>query len=78
MMPHKILLLNSTYEVLHFTSEKNALKLIFKGKVEVISIWENKKMAYGSGYIEYPAILRMKYYVKRKFAKLIFSKTLSK
>src|SRR5271154_1875540 len=73
-MSKKILLLNSTYEVLSFISERKALKLFFKGKVDVLSTWPDVEIYYGSGHIQFPATLRLKYYVKKNYAQLAFSR----
>lgn len=62
-MSKKTLLLNSTYEVLSFISEKKVFKLIFKDKAEIISNWEDA-IFWGSGYMKHPSILKLKNYVK--------------
>lgn len=62
----KVLLLNSSYEVLSFIIEKKALKLLIKDKVEVLSYW-NDYIHYSSGKIKIPAILRLKHHVRRNY-----------
>lgn len=73
-MNKKVLLLNSTYEILAFVSDRKALKLLVKGKVDIISNWPDEKLYYGSGYMYFPATLKLKYFVKKNYAKLIFSR----
>lgn len=73
-MSKKVLLLNSTYEILSFISERKALKLFVKGKVDVLSSWPDVEICYGSGCMNFPATLRLKYYVKKNYAQLAFSR----
>lgn len=62
-MSKKALLLNTTYEVLSFISEKKVFKLVFKDKAEILSMWEDY-MVWGSGKMNFPSVLRLKNYVK--------------
>lgn len=62
-MSKKTLLLNSNYEVLSFIGEKKLIKLFFKDKLEVISIWDDK-ICWKSGYLNHPSVVRLKYYIK--------------
>lgn len=73
---NKVLLLNNNFEVLAFISERRAIRLLFKNKVEIISIWQGKKIYFGRGFIECPATLKMKYFVSVKPSKLVFSRKL--
>jgi 5-methylcytosine-specific restriction endonuclease McrA len=75
-MARKVLLLNSNYEVLDFLDERRAIKLFFKGKVEVLSEWPGVIIFYSSGSISFPAILRLKYYIRKNCSKLVFSRTM--
>jgi hypothetical protein len=68
------LLLNSNYQILHFITERKALKLFLKGKVDILSDWEDIDIYYGSSKIKLPATLRMKYYINKRYKQLIFSK----
>jgi 5-methylcytosine-specific restriction endonuclease McrA len=70
----KVLLLNSTYEILAFISDRKALKLYFKGKVEIISSWPDIEILYGSNMMNFPATLRLKYFVKKNYTQLVFSR----
>ena len=70
----KVLLLNSTYEVLSFITERKALKLFVKGKVDVVSAWPDVEIYYDKKFIKFPATLRLKYFVKKNFAQLAFSR----
>lgn len=72
-MERKTLLLNYNYDNLSFLSERRALKLIYKDKVEVLSNWDD--YYYHQGKITYiPSILRLKYHVKTKNIPLSFSR----
>lgn len=63
-MDKKTLLLNSSYEILSFICDRRAIKLLLKDKVDVLSVWEDK-IKYGSAELEYPAILKLKHFVRR-------------
>jgi len=60
----KVLLLNSTYQPIAFLNERRAIRLFFKKKVEIVSSWDNEILRWGSGEINFPAIVRLLYYVK--------------
>lgn len=70
----KVLLLNNDNSVLGIIQFKKAIRLYFKGKVEVISTWNNIRLTSSSLSIDYPAILKMNYYVRRKYLKPVFSR----
>lgn len=69
----KTLLLNSTYEVLSFISERKAFKLLFKDKCEVIGEWD-EIINWGNTKIYHPSILRLKSHIRRNFARVAFSR----
>ena len=69
----KTLLLNSSYEVLSFVPFRKMLKLVSKGKVEIISEFDDI-IRWGSGEMKYPAIIRLKKYVKRNYIHSNFSR----
>lgn len=70
-MSKKVLLINSTYEIISFINEKKAIKLLCKeDKVEVISSWD--EFIYSK--VKLPAILRLKNHVKRNFFNANFSR----
>jgi hypothetical protein len=73
-MSKKILLLNSTCEVLSFISERKAIKLLFKDKVDIISTWPDMPFSYKRGVVNFPATLRLKYFVKKNYSQLTFSR----
>lgn len=54
-----------------FISEKKAIKLLFKEKVEVIATWDDNPIIFSNKKIQHPAILRMKYYIKRNKAEIV-------
>lgn len=60
----RVLLLNSTYQPISFVSEIKALKLFVKGKIEVLSEWEDKNIRWTNGKMKMPATIRLKYYVR--------------
>jgi len=75
MSKRRVLLLNSTYEILNFISEKRLFKMLFAGKVDIISHWKDK-VKFIDKEIYVPSIVRMRYYVSRNFNnKLNFSRS---
>ena len=70
----KVLLLNSTDTFLSFISERKALKLLYKEKVDIVSNWEKIKYFFSGKTIHLPAIIRLKYYVSIKFKRIVFSR----
>jgi hypothetical protein len=68
-----ILLLNSTFEVIDFISDRKAIKLLYKEKVDIIAEWD-EEIRFGEDIIKFPSILRMKYQVKRNYSKFICSR----
>ena len=72
-MSKKTLLLNNSYEILSFISEKKMCKLLIKDKVEVMSTWD-EDIIWSNGRIKYPAILKLKYYVKVNYVHSNFSR----
>lgn len=73
-MSKKILLLNDSYEVLNFITERRGLKLLWKNKVEIISEWE-ESIRWIGGKIKSPSILRLKKHVRRNFYSSSFNRT---
>jgi 5-methylcytosine-specific restriction endonuclease McrA len=72
-MRKKTLLLTTTYEVLSFVSWQKVFKYLAKDKVEIISSWDDI-ISWGSGSIQYPAILRLKYHTRRNYFNSDFSR----
>jgi|ERR1700722_2928851 len=70
----RVLLLNSTEEVLAFISERKAIRLLYKNKVDVVSSWLDDVFMWFGQLIHFPAIIKMRYYVHRKITKLLFSR----
>jgi HNH endonuclease len=70
----RTLLLNSNFSPIGFINDKRAIRLIYKDKVEVISFWEGVRYYHANGFIELPAILRMKYQIQKNFYRLVFSR----
>lgn len=60
----KSLLLNYDYQPLRFLSERRSIVLYLKeDKVDVLEFW-NDKVTTVNGHIKYPAVMRLKNYVK--------------
>lgn len=59
----RTLLLNFTYQPISFVTQKKALKLFVKGKVEVCASWDHT-IHWGCGSMQLPAVIRLKYYVR--------------
>lgn len=75
MFDVKVLLLNSTDEVLAFISERKALRLFVKGKVDIISTWSDIFIQFVSGKkMNFPAVVKLKYHIKKNFSQLAFSR----
>jgi 5-methylcytosine-specific restriction endonuclease McrA len=73
----KTLLLNASYEPLSFLEEHRSLKLCVKSdKVEILSTWENDVIKWGSGQMEYPAVLRLYTQIKRNIFNSTFSRNM--
>jgi 5-methylcytosine-specific restriction endonuclease McrA len=72
----KTLLLNDNFQIIAFISERKAVKLLLKDKVEVVSTWKGRKICSSNGYVEHPATLRMKYHISLRPTKLAFSRKL--
>ena len=70
----KTLLLNASYETLAFIPLRKLIKLFVKDKIEVVANWDQESLAWGHGQMKYPAIVRMKYYVRRKMMKTRFNR----
>jgi hypothetical protein len=59
----KTLVLNSNYQPISFVSDIRAIGYLFKGKVDIISNWDDY-LYWSSGKIKKPSILKFKYYVR--------------
>ena len=70
----KTLLLNSNMEPLAFICERRAIRLMLKEKVDILSSWNDVRYYSTSGFIELPAVIRLRYKVTRKCVKRVFSR----
>jgi len=70
----KSLLLNNDMEPLAFISDRRAMRLLFKEKVEVICGWADVNYYSAHGFIELPAVIRLKYRITRNAIKRAFSR----
>lgn len=59
----KCLQLNSTYEAMCFIDVDKALKLYFRGKIDILSTW-NEKITWTNGSMKLPAIIKLNKYVR--------------
>jgi|SRR5271166_5357503 len=72
---HKTLLLNHTNDILSFITERKALRLLIKEKADIVSVWDGVQYRSTSHVvINLPSILKMRYYVKRNYSPLPFSR----
>ena len=72
-MSNLILLINNNYEPLNFITEKRALKLLFKDKVDVLSNWNNF-INFSGGKFKIPSVLKLKKYIKKYNHNPMYSK----
>lgn len=72
-MSKKTLLLDMNYQVQAFIPLKKALKHIYKDKVEIISSWSDD-IYFSSGKMKHPAVIKLKYPIKRNYMKVSFSR----
>ena len=71
----KVLLLNYNYQILSFINERKAIRLFFKGKVDVLSVWKDIKLFSVNGKDIYlPALIKLKYFVRKRETKLCYSR----
>jgi hypothetical protein len=70
----KVLLLNSTMEVIAFITERKAIKLVYKEKVDTIATWADMLIRFGNKEIYFPAVIKLRYYIKKSYSRLIFSR----
>lgn len=70
----RVLLLNSSWEALNFISDERAIRLMIKGRAEVVtnmegkrSVWSDAHFATPSTKIEVPATLRLSKRVNRRW-----------
>src|SRR5437016_2905537 len=62
-----VLLLNFTYEALHVTSLRRALKLLIAGKADLVETSNGKKVHSEKFEMPVPSIIRLRYFVNRPF-----------
>lgn len=75
MFNRKVLLLNNNFTIISFIGERKAIRLLFKDKADPIYYWDNIEIRAGNNFImRYPSVLKMKYYVRRNFVKMPFSR----
>jgi 5-methylcytosine-specific restriction endonuclease McrA len=66
-MGQYVLILNASYEFLNVASIRRAVKLICKGKAEVVESYPDRVLRSISGQMQAPSIIRMRYYIIRPF-----------
>ena len=57
------LLINSSYQAIAFIEERSCIRLVFNGKVDILSEWD-KDITWINGSIKYPAVIKLKHYTK--------------
>jgi 5-methylcytosine-specific restriction endonuclease McrA len=63
----QVLVLNASYEYLNVTSLKRAVKLVYKGKAEVVEAVGDRQLKARTLRIPLPSIIRMLYFIHRPF-----------
>lgn len=66
-MAQYVLVLNSSYEFLNVATIKRAIKLIFKGKAEVVETRPDREISSATVHFKAPSIIRMQYYIVRPY-----------
>lgn len=66
-MGQYVLVLNASYEFLNVASLRRAVKLIYKGKAEVVETYPDREIRSVSGRVNVPSIIRMRYFIVRPF-----------
>ena len=69
-----VLVLNAGYEFLNVASIKRALKLVFKGKAEVVQTHPSLEVRSPGMSIKVPSVIRMLYYIVKPFLGVPFTK----
>lgn len=70
----KVLLLNNTFHPIAFITDRKAIRLILKEKVDVLSVWPGVRYFYANGFIDLPSVLRLKYPIARTYNRVVFSR----
>jgi len=73
-MAEYVLVLNAGYEVLNVTSLQRAIKLLYKGKAEVIETRSDREIRSPSVTMNMPSIIRLLYYIVRPFREVPITK----
>jgi len=66
-MKDHVLILNASYEFLNIASLHRAVKLLFKGKAEVVEYHPQWEIRSSVHQMKYPLIIRMRYYITRPY-----------
>ncbi len=69
-----VLILNVSYEFLNVASMRRALKLIFKGKAEVVQEHPSAELVSPGMRMKAPSIIRMLYYIVKPFKDVPFTR----
>lgn len=72
-MLYPALLLNNNHEVLSFITDRRSIKFILSESVDILSTWDDS-FSYYNQTINFPAVLRLKYLIKRPRPNVIFSR----
>ncbi|MBI2266915.1 MAG: HNH endonuclease, partial [Armatimonadetes bacterium] len=64
-MSSAVLVLNVSYEFLNVASLERAVKLIYKGKAEIVEAIPGRQIGSSTFKIQMPSIIRLLYYICR-------------
>lgn len=71
----KTLLLNNSYQYNAIIEEKQAIKLLYKNKAEIVSFWDNYEINWiNNSTLQFPAILRLKTAHKQHYKSYHFNR----
>lgn len=73
-MTEYVLVLNAGYEFLNVTSLQRAIKLLYKGKAEVIETCPDREIHSPSVTMGMPSIIRLLYYIVKPFREVPLTK----
>jgi len=69
-----VLLISNDYGAINFIKINKALNLIYKGKVDVIEVWEGEFLTSEKLSWPYPAVVKLNYHTKQHFNKVNFNR----
>jgi 5-methylcytosine-specific restriction endonuclease McrA len=70
----KVLILNQNYEPMSVINVKKAIVLLYLGKAELVAAHDNKLLHSVSSSMPFPSIVRLSFFVRVPFKKIILSR----